>query len=78
MNPYAMLRAAGVLLALGSDCPVTPVDPWASVRAAVRHRTPGFGISVLDAFEAHTRNGWYASGVDGGTLEVGAPATFVA
>ena len=78
LNPFAALSAAGVLLALGSDCPVTPIDPWATVRAAVHHRTPGFGISVLDAFTAHTRNGWYAAGVDGlaGTLEPGAPATY--
>ena len=31
------LAAAGVPLAFGSDSPVTPVDPWAGVRAAVEH-----------------------------------------
>jgi predicted amidohydrolase YtcJ len=76
LNPYATLTSAGVLLAFGSDCPVTPIDPWATVRAAVHHRTPGSGIPVLDAFTAHTRNGWYASGVAGGVLEAGAPATY--
>ena len=77
LNQYAMLRAAGVTLTLGSDCPVTPMDPWSTVRAAVRHRTPGFGISLAEAFAAHTRNGWYASGsAAGGVLEAGAPATY--
>jgi predicted amidohydrolase YtcJ len=78
LNPFAALTEAGVVLAFGSDCPVTPMDPWSSVRAAVHHRTPGFGISAAEAFTAHTRNGWYAAGVDGaaGTLAVGAPATY--
>jgi hypothetical protein len=64
-------------LAFGSDSPVTPVDPWAGVRAAVHHRTPGSGISAADAFTAHTAAGWYAAGApDPGTLTVGAPATY--
>ncbi|HEU5473798.1 MAG TPA: amidohydrolase [Actinophytocola sp.] len=76
LNPFAHLAAAGVVLALGSDCPVTPVDPWGAVRAAVHHRTEGFGLSAPDAFAAHTVGGWYAAGLDGGRLEVGAPATY--
>lgn len=77
MNPYAALAAAGVALALGSDAPVTPLDPWGGVRAAVRHRTPGSGISARAAFSAHTRGGWRAARRDGeGELVPGAPATF--
>jgi hypothetical protein len=78
-NPFATLAAAGVTLAFGSDSPVTPVDPWATIRAAVHHRTPGSGISPRAAFTAHTRAGWRAAGVrDGltGTLTPGAPATY--
>lgn len=77
MNPFADLAAAGVALALGSDAPVTPLDPWGTVRAAVAHRTPGSGLSARAAFAAHTRGGWRAAGVDGcGELVPGAPATF--
>ena len=77
MNPYAALAAAGVALALGSDAPVTPLDPWGTVRAAVLHRTPGSGLSARAAFSAHTRGGWRAARVDGaGELAPGAPATF--
>ena len=77
MNPYAGLAAAGVALALGSDAPVTPVDPWGTVRAAVAHRTPGSGLSARAAFSAHTRGGWRAARVeDVGELAPGAPATF--
>ena len=77
MNPYAALAAAGVPLALGSDTPVTPLDPWGTVRAAVQHRTTGSGLSARAAFAAHTRGGWRAGGDDsGGELVPGAPATF--
>ncbi|WP_020501984.1 amidohydrolase family protein [Sciscionella marina] len=79
MNPFAALAAAGVILAFGSDSPVTPMRPWEAVRAAVHHRTPGSGISPRAAFAAHTRGGWRAAGVDDGitgTLVPGAPATY--
>jgi predicted amidohydrolase YtcJ len=77
MNPFAALAAAGVALALGSDAPVTPLDPWGTLRAAVHHRTPGSGLSARAAFAAHTRGGWRVAGVDGcGELVPGAPATF--
>ncbi len=79
LNPFAALAAAGVLLAFGSDSPVTPLDPWASVRAAVRHRTPGSGLSARAAFNAHTRGGHRAAGTnDGvtGSLVPGAPAHY--
>jgi predicted amidohydrolase YtcJ len=76
LNPFAMLAAAGLTLAFGSDAPVTPVDPWAAVRAAVDHRTPGSGLTFDDAFAAHTAGGWVAAGETGGVLGVGEPATF--
>ncbi|MCU1621544.1 MAG: amidohydrolase [Frankiales bacterium] len=76
MNPFAALVAAGVALALGSDSPVTTLDPWGTVRAAVRHRTPGSGLSARAAFSAHTRGGWRAARRDEGELVPGATATF--
>lgn len=79
LNPFAALAAQGVLLAFGSDSPVTPLDPWGSVRAAVHHRTSGSGLSARAAFTAHTRGGHRAAGVnDGvtGSLVPGAPAHY--
>ena len=77
MNPYADLATAGVALALGSDAPVTPLDPWGTLRAAVHHRTPGSGLSATAAFAAHTVGGWHAAGRSGiGQLVAGSPATF--
>ncbi|WP_328396645.1 amidohydrolase [Nocardia sp. NBC_00416] len=79
LNPFAAMASAGVSLAIGSDAPVTALDPWAAVRAAVQHRTPGHGLSPRAAFAAATRGAWRAGGVrDGvaGTLVPGAPASY--
>ena len=79
LNPLALLASAGVPLALGSDTPVTCMDPWSWVQAASRHHTPGSAISPRAAFAASTRGGWRAGGVrDGvtGTLVPGAPASY--
>ncbi|WTO38440.1 amidohydrolase [Streptomyces achromogenes] len=77
LNPFAALLRAGVPLAFGSDSPVTPLDPWGTVRAAAFHRTPEHRISVRAAFTAHTRGGWRAVGRDdAGVLVPGAPADY--
>jgi predicted amidohydrolase YtcJ len=76
-NPFADLSDGGVALALGSDAPVTPMDPWGAVHAAVDHRTPGSGLRPFDAYDAATHGGWFAARAEHpqGPLAVGAPAT---
>jgi predicted amidohydrolase YtcJ len=77
LNPLAAMAAAGVVLAFGSDSPVTALDPWGTVRAAVHHRTQTARLDPAAAFAAHTRGGWAAAGRDDeGLLTVGAAATF--
>lgn len=79
LNPFATMVSTGVMLALGSDAPVTPLDPWGSVRAASWHRTAPHRISVRAAFAAHTRGGRRAARdevAQPGSLVVGAPATY--
>ncbi len=57
--PYAALAAAGVPLRLGSDAPVSALDPWLGISAAV-HRTrdnqspwePGNALTVDQALRA--------------------------
>jgi predicted amidohydrolase YtcJ len=75
--PLASLAAAGVRLALGSDAPVAPLDPWLAVAAAVERtrdgREPWHPEQRLDLLTA------LRSATDGRPLEpaAGAPADFV-
>ena len=59
-NPMGAMHGVGVALAFGSDSPVTPLDPWGSVRAAMWHHNPAHRMSARAAFAAHTRGGWRA------------------
>jgi predicted amidohydrolase YtcJ len=77
LNRFAQLQAAGVALCFGSDAPVTPLAPWAAIRAACYPHDPAAAISPRAAFAAHTAGGWLAARRSGeGILDVGAPATF--
>jgi predicted amidohydrolase YtcJ len=77
LNRFAALARAGVELAFGSDAPVTPLAPWAAVRAAVHPHSASNGLSSDAAFAAHTRGGWGAVGRPaGGVLSPGSAATF--
>ena len=77
-NPMGAMHGVGVTLAFGSDSPVTPLDPWGTVRAAVQHLNPAQRMTVAAAFAAHTRGGWRAlpGSIAEGVLAPGAPATF--
>ncbi|WP_335990334.1 amidohydrolase [Glycomyces sp. MUSA5-2] len=63
-NPLSRLAGVGVPLAFGSDSPVTALDPWGGVRAAVRHWNPVSRLPMAAAFAAATRGGWRALGID--------------
>jgi predicted amidohydrolase YtcJ len=79
MNPFASFYAAGVPICFGSDSPVTPLNPWASVRACLEHSNPDQRISARAAFLGHTRAGWRAAKYTNpmaGQLVPGAPASF--
>ncbi|MCU1515932.1 MAG: amidohydrolase [Pseudarthrobacter sp.] len=79
MNPFASFYSAGVPVTFGSDSPVSPLRPWASVRACLEHHTQEQRISARAAFLGHTRAGWRAAKYHNpmaGQLVPGAPATF--
>ncbi len=76
-NPMGQMHNTGVALAFGSDSPVTPLDPWGSVRAAMWHFNSAQRMTAKSAFAAHTRGGWRAVHQDNeGVLVPKAPATF--
>lgn len=75
MNPVGDMQRAGVVMAFGSDTPVTPIDPWGGIRAAVEHHDVGQRLDPAAAFAAHTVGGWYAAREDHcGRIIPGAPA----
>jgi predicted amidohydrolase YtcJ len=74
LNPFASLHSSGVRMVFGSDSPVTALNPWAGIRAAVEHRTDRHRLPWPAAFAAHTRAGWACVGQRGGVLAVGEPA----
>lgn len=79
MNEVGRLLASGVPVCTGSDAPVRPVDPWATVKACLELRSVASRISARAAFLAHTRAGYRASGAQvpfDGQLVPGAEATF--
>ncbi|MFT4147822.1 MAG: amidohydrolase [Micrococcaceae bacterium] len=77
MNPFRTMMQHGISLSFGSDTPVTPFDPWGTVKAALFHHAEEERITARAAFNAHTRYGWRAAKfLDRGTLDVGAKADF--
>jgi predicted amidohydrolase YtcJ len=78
--PLRSLAATDANLLFGSDAPVSPLDPWAAIAAAV-HRTrgeraawrPEEGIDAATALAASTHGG----SIDGARIEPGAIADLV-
>jgi len=74
-HPFAEMVKAGMVLAFGSDSPVTQIHPWNWVRAANLHHQVHQRMSLRSAFNAATRGGHRASRNDeSGVLAIGAPA----
>lgn len=76
-SPIRSYARDGIPMGFGSDAPVTPIDPWGAITAAVFHNNEEQRISARAAFRAHTRGGWRLSGEQNplvGEIRVGAPA----
>ena len=71
LNPLASMQRSGIPLAFGSDAPVTPLAPWAALRAATGHHQEAERLTARAAFTAHTRGGLRAAGRRGGDLAPG-------
>jgi predicted amidohydrolase YtcJ len=79
--PFQSLKQGGTVLAFGSDWPVSPADPIATIHGAVHragwHMEEAVGLN--DSLEAHTRLAAYAGfrEHDLGILKAGYLADFV-
>lgn len=76
-TPVRDFLAAGVAMGFGSDAPVTPIDPWGAVSAALFHHNADQRISARAAFLAHTRGAWRIAGQNTrgqGEIRIGSPA----
>ncbi|MEZ0581309.1 amidohydrolase [Nocardioides sp. MH1] len=72
---FRWLLDAGVTITLGSDAPVSPLDPWLAIDAAVR-RT-GDDRAPWHAEQALTRREALAASVDGRRVAPGSPGDLV-
>ena len=54
MNPVRTILDRGLELGVGSDAPVVPVDPWATIRAMETHHDPTQRLDRADAIRIHT------------------------
>lgn len=75
--PLRSMLEAGVPLALGSDSPVTAIDPWRAVQYAVWHHNEQERLTVTEAVRAHTQGGYQLAGRPGGDLTLDGVASLV-
>jgi len=54
MNPFRTMLERGVEVGVGSDAPVTPLDPMAVVRALQEHHEPSQRLDRSEAIRLHT------------------------
>ncbi len=74
-HPFADMVKSGMVLAFGSDSPVTEIKPWNWVKAANNHHQMDQRITLRASFNAATRGGHRAARNDeSGVLAIGAPA----
>jgi len=78
-NRLRSVRAAGIVVAGGSDANVTPVDPLAGMHAALHHPNPDERLSAAEALRMMTLDAAFAAFNDArhGSITPGKEASFV-
>jgi len=76
--PLRSLIDSGCVVALSTDAPVQPFNPFVQIAGAVEHPVPSERISVYEALRAYSWAGAYSAFEEGerGTLAVGKYADF--
>ncbi len=78
LNTFSRYVQNGIPLLLGSDAPVTSINPWLSIKAALNMNQPHQSLSSRAAFRAHTTDGYRRIGNHRPhEIEVGSPADVV-
>jgi predicted amidohydrolase YtcJ len=54
MNPIRLLLDRGLVVGVGSDSPVVPIDPWRTIHALEHHHDPAQRLDRTAAIRAHT------------------------
>lgn len=85
-NIKGVLEAGGVAV-IGTDWPVSPLDPWIALETMVTRANPwgetegrfGEPISLTQAIDVMTKNGAWSMGIEqeAGTLEIGKSADII-
>ena len=80
MNPVRLLTERGVVVGVGSDAPVVPMDPWLTIHAMEHHHDPGQQLERLEALRLHTAGSARLAHRENkhGVLEPGMHADFAA
>jgi hypothetical protein len=79
IHPYRSMLSCGILMAGGSDSPVTRINPLLGIEAAVTHPHVNERLSVLEAIKLFTINGarFAFEEKDKGSIESGKAADLV-
>jgi predicted amidohydrolase YtcJ len=54
MNPFRSFLQRGLVVGVGSDSPITPLDPWLAVAAMEHHHDPSQRLTRVEAIRMHT------------------------
>jgi predicted amidohydrolase YtcJ len=78
-NPFQKMIEKGIIIAGGSDAPITPINPLLGIKAATNTPNPQHSISLLQALKMFTYNSVYAVKMENqiGSLQPGFNADFV-
>lgn len=78
-NPFRKMFDAGLVVAGGSDCDVTPCHPMLGIHAAVNHPNQQYALTVEEAIQMFTSNAAKAVNdfANKGSLKAGKLADFI-
>jgi predicted amidohydrolase YtcJ len=54
MNPFRTMLDRGIVVGVGSDAPVVPMDPWLTVHALEQHHDDAQRLTRFEAIQLHT------------------------